>query len=186
MTGRTTRPLSKTTISLVETSLGNPAARQLEAAQTAEIAARYGSYAPGLLDPACFAPPDGGFLLAWAGTTTVGGGGFRRHGAELAELKLLRVEPAWRRHGIARMLLGAIEAAAAAAGYRGLVLESGTGQPEALALYRAAGYRPIPPYGPDRDLPAVRCLAKDLAPGSARGPARLTASSPPPPTPGSR
>ena len=41
----------------------------------------------------------------------------------------------------------ALEAAAAAAGLRTLVLNTGPQQPEAIALYLSGGYTPVPPFG---------------------------------------
>lgn len=43
-----------------------------------------------------------------------------------------------------------------------MILESGTKQPEALALYETTGWEPIAPYGDYRDEPGSRCYAKDL------------------------
>jgi hypothetical protein len=42
------------------------------------------------------------------------------------------------------------------------VLNSGDRQPEALALYRGAGYRPVPGYGVYADAPGAVFLGKDL------------------------
>ena len=39
------------------------------------------------------------------------------------------------------------ERTAAEAGVEHLVLETGTAQPEAIALYRSAGYEDVPPFG---------------------------------------
>jgi GNAT superfamily N-acetyltransferase len=57
------------------------------------------------------------------------------------------VEPSYRGRGIARQILVALEEAARATGYRALRLETGRRQPEAIHLYRSAGYREIPLYG---------------------------------------
>ena len=45
------------------------------------------------------------------------------------------------------MLLEHIELTAKAAGIPRLILETGLVQPEAVALYRSAGYEDIPPFG---------------------------------------
>jgi putative acetyltransferase len=55
--------------------------------------------------------------------------------------------PDHRRRGVARKVLEALEAAAAAMGYGSLRLETGRPQPEAIALYRAQGYHTIPGFG---------------------------------------
>jgi hypothetical protein len=50
-------------------------------------------------------------------------------------------------------------------GYRRLVLETGTAQPEALELYATAGWEGIEPYGYWKDSPTSLCFAKDLPSG---------------------
>ena len=71
----------------------------------------------------------------------------RRHAAEVVEIKRMYVAPAHRRLGLAQLILAELEASAARSGFRAVVLNSGLAQPEALALYAAAGYRPATPYG---------------------------------------
>ena len=58
---------------------------------------------------------------------------------------------------------GGLEDRARTLGYTRLVLETGTKQPEAIALYESDGYTSIPAYGYYRDAPNSRCYAKDLA-----------------------
>jgi ribosomal protein S18 acetylase RimI-like enzyme len=48
---------------------------------------------------------------------------------------------------LSRVLLSALEAEAPQRGWTTLRLETGPRQPEALALYRGAGYREIGPFG---------------------------------------
>lgn len=72
------------------------------------------------------------------------------------------VAPDMRGRGIGRALLARLETEARSLGLTRIVLETGTRQLEAIALYRGAGYYPISPYGeyiasPDTSL----CLAKD-------------------------
>jgi predicted N-acetyltransferase YhbS len=45
------------------------------------------------------------------------------------------------------VLVAALEDSARRSGYRAVVLNSGDRQPEALALYEALGYTPVPGYG---------------------------------------
>ncbi len=51
----------------------------------------------------------------------------------------------WRRRGIARRLMAAVEEEARRLGLRRLTLFVDRGNEPALALYRALGYRPLPP-----------------------------------------
>jgi GNAT superfamily N-acetyltransferase len=59
-------------------------------------------------------------------------------------------------------LLQALEEHARSLGYRRVILETGTPQPEAMALYASEGYEPITPYGYYRESPYSRCFGKDL------------------------
>jgi predicted N-acetyltransferase YhbS len=80
----------------------------------------------------------------------------------VAELKRMYVEPAFRRRGLAALLLAELERTATAAGHRHLLLNSGDRQPEALALYARAGYTPVAGYGVYADSPGAVFLAKSL------------------------
>lgn len=72
------------------------------------------------------------------------------------------VRAAYRRRGLARLLLGAVEDRAAKLGYRRLVLETGSEQPEALALYLASGYQPYESFGYYQGSGLGRSFIKDL------------------------
>jgi GNAT superfamily N-acetyltransferase len=73
------------------------------------------------------------------------------------------VAPEVRGHGIGRALLARLEDESRALGLTQLVLETGTRQTEALALYRNAGFRDIPAYGEYKASPGTSvCLAKAL------------------------
>jgi ribosomal protein S18 acetylase RimI-like enzyme len=88
-----------------------------------------------------------------------------------AEIKRMYVRPAFRRRGLARAILQALERAAAASGAEVVRIETGARQPEAIALYRSAGYQPIPPFGEYIGNVVSRCFAKRIgaAPGAAGG-----------------
>ena len=72
------------------------------------------------------------------------------------------VRPQARGTGLGRQLLAAIERHAATLGVQRIVLEAGPQQPEAIALYERAGYRPIPCFGAYTDAPLSRCYARQL------------------------
>lgn len=121
---------------------------------TAEVQAEYvrryggpdGDSAP--IDAAEFVPPDGRFVLVLDDGELVGMGGWRRYGDDGdGELKRMYVREAARGRGIARRLLAHLEQTARESGIRRLVLETGTQQPEAIGLYRSAGYVDVPPFG---------------------------------------
>ena len=97
-----------------------------------------------------------------AANVAVGCGGIRRYDEHTGEIKRMYVKPELRRRGISRVVLEELEARARAIGYTELVLETGTRQPEAIALYESADYESIEPYGFYKDAPSSRCYAKSL------------------------
>lgn len=118
----------------------------------AEYRRRYGGpgdVAP--IDPSEFDAPSGLFVLAYVDGDLAAMGGWRRH-AELpdaadAEIKRMFVRPQFQRRGLARELLDHLERTALDTGVQRLVLETGPAQPEAIALYRSAGYTDVEPFG---------------------------------------
>ena len=117
-----------------------------------------------LLDIAALERPDIRFFVARRGGAAIGCGAFRvldrRHG----EIKRMFVAPAQRGSGLGRALLAHIEGAARAEGLERLSLETGISQPEAIGLYRAAGYRECDPFGDYRPDPLSAFMTKPLAP----------------------
>ncbi len=121
-----------------------------------EYRTRYGGEDETPLQPQQLSPPEGLFLLAYSDGAPVAMGGWRRHdewrsgrvpGRQPAEIKRMYVSPAARGRGYARRLLAELERTAALSGCDQMVLETGQAQPEAVALYRSAGYRDIPGFG---------------------------------------
>jgi GNAT superfamily N-acetyltransferase len=130
-----------------------------------EYVVRYGGRDDTPVDPEQFAPPTGSFLVAAQDGEPVGCGGLRRHDQVQVEVKRMFVRTPFRGRGLARVLLAALEDEARALGYRRILMESGTAQPEAMALYESSGYERIPGFGYYRDSPENRCYAKDLTDG---------------------
>jgi putative acetyltransferase len=83
---------------------------------------------------------------------------------EYGEIKRMYVQPAGRGKGTAHGLLGLLEQAAADAGCRQMVLESGPAQPEALRLYERHGFKVCGPYGDYRNDPLSVFMQKQLRP----------------------
>jgi GNAT superfamily N-acetyltransferase len=96
-------------------------------------------------------------------------GAWRVHGDGVVEIKRVYVEPAFRRRGLAQLIMGALEESAARAGHRSVLLNTGLRQPEALELYARLGYRDVPGYGIYATSPDARFLGKELVDGDARG-----------------
>lgn len=78
------------------------------------------------------------------------------------ELKRLWVEPEHRGHGHSRVMMRAAEQECRRVGATRMILETGTEQPEAIALYQALGWSAMPPYGEYKDEPDSRCFARPL------------------------
>lgn len=113
--------------------------------------------------PGHFAEPNGTFLVARVGGVTVACGGMRRVDDSTAEIKRMYVRPENRNTGLARKILAALENWAAQKGYARIILESGTAQPDACALYESSGYERIEPYGVWKGSSQSICYSKTLA-----------------------
>jgi putative acetyltransferase len=139
-------------------------AQRLIAALDAESQRRYPE--PGMnhfrLDAEEVAAGRGAFLVARYGSTLAGCGALRRIEPGVGELKRMYVVPALRGRGVGGALLAALEREARALVLTRLVLETGERQPEALALYRRAGFLPIGRFGEYRDGPLSLCFGKAL------------------------
>jgi putative acetyltransferase len=152
-------------IAIVQDRIDSEVGAALVRAQWRELLARYGvpDADPDGLTADHLAPPTGVFLVAWREGVALGCGGIRKYDDTTGEIKRMYVIPEARRQGVSRVVLLDLEARATAIGYTRLVLETGTRQPEAMALYESEGYDPIEPYGFYRDAPQSRCYAKSLA-----------------------
>jgi GNAT superfamily N-acetyltransferase len=161
-----------------------PVARALAAALEADIDERYAdvggadgddpeAVAVWAVHPEQVTPPAGVFVVARLDGRPVGCGALRPmpggrpdHG----EIKRMYTDPAARRRGVSRAVLARLEDEARALGYRWVQLETGTRQPEAIALYEAAGYERIAPYGPFEHHELTACFGKRLDIGSPVSP----------------
>jgi DNA-binding MarR family transcriptional regulator/GNAT superfamily N-acetyltransferase len=90
--------------------------------------------------------PAGLFAVATLHGSPVGCGALKLHGRRPAELKRMWVAPAARGLGLGRRLLAELERLATDHGVRVLRLETNRNLTEAIALYRSAGYREVPPF----------------------------------------
>jgi GNAT superfamily N-acetyltransferase len=152
-------------------SFDHPDAVKLNDEVQAEYHVRYGDGGDATpLDPSDFEPPNGVYLIAYdADGTPVATGGWRTQDANDegyrdgdAELKRMFVIDGMRGRGLARRVLAALEEDARAAGRVRMVLETGTKQPEAIALYTSSGYSPCEKFGYYRHYEDSRCMAKPL------------------------
>jgi putative acetyltransferase len=104
----------------------------------------------------------GTFLVARDAGRAVGCGAIRLTDGITAEVKRMYVEPDQRGRGVGRAVLARLEAAATELGARRLVLETGTHSPDAIALYRRAGFMTIDCWGEYATSPTSVCMGKTI------------------------
>lgn len=158
---------------LPEPLSGGVAARLIEALN-AELSALYPE--PGAnhfsLEAEEVSPGNGIFLVARLSGRPLGCGALRRLrdtaltqelGTRVGEVKRMYVAKEARGKGVGLALLSGLEAEARALGLNRIVLETGTRQTEAIALYSRAGFMEIPAYGEyvETSVTSV-CMAKAL------------------------
>jgi GNAT superfamily N-acetyltransferase len=124
----------------------DPVARELLGQITAEWTPRYGPPVPG--DPASILPEDlTSYVALLDDDRPVAGGGLRPLGEGIAEVKRMYVVPDRRGTGLARQLLGELEAVARDAGYRRLRLDTAGGLHR---FYLSSGFTEIADYNGNR------------------------------------
>jgi GNAT superfamily N-acetyltransferase len=144
-----------------------PIAQQLILALNAELTERYPEDGANFFNLHAdeVAAGRGGFFVAYIAGEPVGCGAVRRTEPDVAEIKRMYVVPSARGQGVGRTILDVLESEARRLGMRRLVLETGTRQPEAIAMYRRAGFDHVPLFGEYINTPVPDlsvCMAKDL------------------------
>ena len=166
---------------VVTADLADAAAAPLLEGLRQEYTSRYGSLAAKE-----FLHPQGHFTAAQGGALlliredgrTVAGGALRRYdpafaapnvvgpdfpAAHTSEFKRIWTDSGYRRRGLGRRVLQELEQHAAGLGYRRVFLTTGPLQPEAVALYHAAGYTELPDLGAAERGFTVHPFVKDLS-----------------------
>jgi putative acetyltransferase len=140
---------------MIEIALENPdqpEVAMLLHGSDAYMASLYPAESNHMLDVAALKRPDVAFLVARVDGRALGCGALVDSGEGWAEVKRMFVSTDARGLKLGRRLLLEIEAIARMRGTKRLRLEMGALQPEALGLYRSAGFVDIGPfgaYGPD-------------------------------------
>ncbi|KJS55474.1 GNAT family N-acetyltransferase [Streptomyces rubellomurinus] len=165
----TTAPEATGTVEFRITGYAHPDAQALTEEVQQEYVRRYGDPDETVLHPEDFEGAAGLFLVAYLDGRPVACGGWRAKSAGPyglrdgdAELKRMFVVPAARGRGLARAVLRRLEETAVEAGRTRFVLETGTEQPEAVALYESEGYATIEQFGIYRGSELCICLGKEL------------------------
>lgn len=152
-------------LDVVTADLRDPEAAPLLDGLLREYTARYGEGAVREFDShprEHFTPEhDGALILLVEDGQTIAGGALRRFDRSFAagtvgpgfpalgtaEFKRIWTHDAHRRRGLGRRVLAELEGHAADVGYVRVFLTTGPRQPEAVALYHAAGYTELPDLG---------------------------------------
>lgn len=138
--------MNTTTITIATETPDQPEVIALLEAGDAYMNALYPPENNYMLEVADLMAPGITFLVARRDGTAVGCGAIaRRQG--YAEIKRMWVDPAARGLKLGRRLLDALEDLARAEAIPALKLEAGHEQPEAMGLYRAAGFRECGAFG---------------------------------------
>ena len=143
--------------------------------------------------PGKYAPPSGALFIAWVppgrgayaarraavARRAAGCVALRRLSPGVCEMKRLFVRPGYRGLGIGRALARRVVEEAAALGYRTMRLDTLDRLESAVALYRAMGFVPIPPYCRN-PLPGAMFWEKSLGAADVTSPARSSRRRPAP------
>ncbi|MGI8665302.1 MAG: GNAT family N-acetyltransferase [Jatrophihabitans sp.] len=160
------------TLEIRDVGYDHPDAGLLVEQVQAEYVRRYGGRDEAPIEPDQFSRQQGLFAVGYLGARPVVMGGWRLHqpdhpqtgwASPAAELKRMYVDTEQRGRGFARSMLGYLERSAHQHGVRWLLLETGSKQPEAIALYRSTGYVQVPPFGHYADMEHSLHLGKELA-----------------------
>ena len=138
--------------------------RRIVAESGAYLQLLYPSESNHLVDVDALAAPEAVFLVARRDGEIVGTIAFWIVAPGHVEIKRMFVRQQARGNGIGRRLLAALEEAARRRGVDRISLETGIRQPEAIALYRASGYRDCPPFGDYCEDPLSLFMTKRLRP----------------------
>jgi DNA-binding MarR family transcriptional regulator/GNAT superfamily N-acetyltransferase len=144
------RLLTASMVNVAPTDPRHPSARYCLNAYFTELAERFDDGFDRArtrpTDDADLTPPAGLLLVATLHDEPVGCGVLKYHDGAPTEIKRLWVAPTVRGLGLGRRLLSELEAYALANGAKAVRLDTNRTLTEAIALYRAAGYREVDPF----------------------------------------
>jgi putative acetyltransferase len=156
--------MSKSEISIGPEDPRQADVRRILAESSAYLQALYPSESNHLTDVDALAAPDAVFLVARRNGELLGSIAFRIIAPGHAEIKRMFVRARARGAGLGRRLLHALEDTARQKHISRISLETGIRQPEAIGLYRAAGYQDCQPFGSNNDDPLSLFMTKRLQP----------------------
>lgn len=86
-------------------------------------------------------------VVAYIDNMAVACGAFKPFSEDTVEIKRMYTNPEYRGKGLASKILNELEIWAKESSYKKCILETGTMQPEAIALYEKSGYKKTANYG---------------------------------------
>lgn len=101
-------------------------------------------------------------VVAFEGKKAIGCGAIKEFSKQKMEIKRMFVLPENRGKGIASLVLSELEKWATELGYKSCILETGTRQIDAIALYKKNSYTVIPNYGQYENVVNSVCFEKNL------------------------
>jgi GNAT superfamily N-acetyltransferase len=91
-------------------------------------------------------PPNGTFVVVYLRGEAIGCGAVKHHPGKVSDIKRMWLAESARGLGLGRRLLEHLEQLAREHGSHEAHIETSDVLPEAIALYRSAGYREVPPF----------------------------------------
>ncbi len=102
-------------------------------------------------------------VLGYENGQAIACGAIKKYDDQAMEVKRMYSLPSARGHGVATVLLEALETWALELGFSQCILETGVKQPEAIRLYEKNGYHRIPNYGQYAGVETSLCFDKQLS-----------------------
>ena len=102
-------------------------------------------------------------VLGYENGQAIACGAIKKYDDQAMEVKRMYSLPGARGHGVATVLLEALETWALELGFSQCILETGIKQPEAIRLYEKNGYHRIPNYGQYAGVETSLCFEKQLS-----------------------
>ena len=102
-------------------------------------------------------------VVCYIDNKPIGCGAFKEYDQNKVEIKRMFVLPAYRGRGIGLDILKELEIWASELNYPECVLETGKKQPEAITLYKKAGYKIIKNYGQYENIENSVCMLKAIS-----------------------
>ncbi|OLP55339.1 GNAT family N-acetyltransferase [Rhizobium rhizosphaerae] len=151
------------TVEIAQETPRQPEVEELLALSDAYAAALYPAESNHMVDLATLEKPEVRFFVARHQGAIVGCCALVEAGDGTAEIKRMFVHQSARGLKIGRRLLDRLLEEAQGAGLDALRLETGIYQPEAIALYRSAGFEEIAPFGSYQPDPLSLFMERRLA-----------------------